>query len=164
MPYWQSLLLDKPTTPSDKIFCNHHHHNNNYNNNNNNYQVPWDLAETETFLDARAAPSHQAGDQAKARHLELLVKMEPEELTLEAVEMCLGVPTEAEQVAVVLEDSSAKGPEGLGIVEKAQQEEILALDHLEVEATLAWEAVFQVHPELWAEDVALMDYQACKVR
>lgn len=53
--------------------------------------------------------------------------MEPEELTLEG----------AEQVALVLEDSSAKGQEGFRIVEKAQQEEILALAQLAAEEPLA---------------------------
>lgn len=65
LPYWQSLVLDKPTTPSDEIFCNHPYcNNNNYSNNNNNSnnnyynKIPWDL--TETFLEARTAPSDQA--------------------------------------------------------------------------------------------------------
>lgn len=80
--------------------------------------------------------------------------MEPEELTLEG----------AEQVALVLEDSSAKGQEGFRIVEKAQQEEILALAQLAAEAPLSWMAVFQVDQEILAEHAALLGFQAFKVR
>lgn len=80
--------------------------------------------------------------------------MEPEELTLEG----------AEQVALVLEVSSAKGQEGFRIVEKAQQEEILVLGQLAAEEPLASMAVFQVDQELSAEHAALLDFQACKVR